>query len=695
MIYNFNEIVGILKSTDRGSTWNTIVPALPTSHQNWQPCGAFPASCYPEVRFEVSTGDAETFVFGNQQLWKFDGAWNEIASDNYEPPYYIDDYYYDIEWHPTQSNIFLVATRGGIYRSEDGGVSFSHQTYGLNTSMALDCEVNDNGDLFVGTNDLGSIVVLHDSIGIPGEHRYLKGDRSSKNSGTDIEISHMADWKFVAEGMGRVERSRINSSAGFEFDGLDQGGANSYVTKLVLWESDNAVWSKDSILFKNDPKGAFIGIGNGTTNSFSGFLPVPHASAEIMLDSLRISDGSQTIWYSSASSDFIGDGDAIFNTDSNKIEASFTQVPRNGARIRVTYSVSYPLGSTIVVSSLSDGRPFEYILPIDLDPGDHIKIQDPFQSILLTNVPAKGAAFGSELSITRDALRSDIEPRWLSLPYFFNFNDAMFSPDGSSLLIAEGSQLYRVGGIDKLKYPMTDQEIEDALTIQPILSRANKILVLYRSELIKDRIFIGTDGFPGEVSVLDSVFSSTSHVIATRLYTDGRVDDILIPNDNQNAMFLASYNGLVYTDDWTIPFPDWKIEPGFPQIPISSIRQLGSGGSKSSLFLGTWGAGIWKSDGLVGYDKHGHLDHTCLSCLNFYPNPTSGRISWDIPSARYLTEISIYDLQGRLVGASSLKKDQRSIELEQYRLNEGYYLVQIRSEDTAYSGKIFFSGNED
>jgi len=83
-------------------------------------------------------------------------------------------------------------------------------------------------------------------------------------------------------------------------------------------------------------------------------------------------------------------------------------------------------------------------------------------------------------------------------------------------------------------------------------------------------------------------------------------------------------------------------------------------------------------------------DQNIAETLSLYPNPTSDLISIGLPVNMKNGICEIYDINGKKV----LKQDQFSgdeLTVNTQNLNDGIYVIQLRSEKNFYSGSFVVS----
>lgn len=124
-------------------------------------------------------------------------------------------------------------------------------------------------------------------------------------------------------------------------------------------------------------------------------------------------------------------------------------------------------------------------------------------------------------------------------------------------------------------------------------------------------------------------------------------------------------------DSWTIE-NNTEVEVNGPLIHLTSVN-----GS----FMGSWlASGVWSTAVIIGLDDLAFEDFADL-----YPNPSNGKITLDIPGSNF-TDLSVFDLSGKMIFKSTLGKGKSKIDLSNQK--EGMYIMKLDSKEFSLSRKI-------
>lgn len=131
---------------------------------------------------------------------------------------------------------------------------------------------------------------------------------------------------------------------------------------------------------------------------------------------------------------------------------------------------------------------------------------------------------------------------------------------------------------------------------------------------------------------------------------------------------LYKYDELA--DSWTLE-PNTEVTIDGPLIHLSNV-----GGS----FLGSWpSSGVWSTGVSIGLN-----DFSLEDFIKIYPNPSYGKITFDIPT-QSSTGLSVFDLGGKMIYQTNLKNGTSEIELKQ---KPGIYLLKLDSKEFSICRKI-------
>jgi hypothetical protein len=287
------DLLGVYKSTNGGDTWTTIASGGSLTFQPLANQGDY--NCC----IAVSPGNKEQVMIGGLDLYKYTNTsgWNQLSAWFYSPfsPLYVHADNHAIVYNKLNPNIVYIANDGGLYKSSDGGSSFTAITRGYNTTQFYSVAFSNTGKVLGGTQDNGTNYINFQGNSPMAADEVLGGD------GFDCEISGINEDAFFGSlYFGNLYRSANQGAGGALFF---SGAPTAYVdnssfhTVVRLWESFNNPNSQDSITY-TVPAGQTITNGqNLTVNSKTNNTPFVYTNNQGTFqggDSIKIKDPVQS-----------------------------------------------------------------------------------------------------------------------------------------------------------------------------------------------------------------------------------------------------------------------------------------------------------------------------------------------------------------------------------------------------------------
>jgi hypothetical protein len=395
---------------------------------------------------------------------------------------------------------------------------------------------------------------------------------------------------------------------------------------------------------------------------------------------------------------------------------------------------NYPANSVVWVESNNGNRPFKYITPVALVPGDSIVVPD----IISTRFFIGGS---DQVLLTKDIIRFDKQPEWFVISDETHGGVAdipqcmAYSSDANHLFVGNNKgQLYRVSNI-KYAYdtatadvtspycvistkripvylPGTTTEISQVITsvaVDP--NDDNKVIITlgnygnaayaYYSDnaLDENPVFRSVQGDPGNGGLPQMPAYSS-----------------LIEMDADNHMvFIGTENGIYVTDNINSTNPTWVVENNnIGNVPVFMLKQQTIRKTNDTLMFvnidttyvvyygpnnygviygATYGRGLISLDEFqkpVGVSEPGESHSE--SGFRIYPNPAHDRvtIAFESTSAGKV-EISVYNLMGKLVKNVDLGErpaGRHDAVLNCSNLASGTYIVRLTLGNQQSSSKF-------
>ncbi|HIF14227.1 MAG TPA: hypothetical protein EYQ86_02410, partial [Bacteroidetes bacterium] len=244
IVSTLGKLRGIYQSKDRGLTWSGIAAG---GGYQFDPF-AYSGSAYGQGVYDnaigVSLNDPEKIFVGGIRLysWSATDGWNKIASTSLSDiTYFVHSDMHWVEPHPTNPDIIYFANDGGVFKTFNGGVTFTQLTHGYATMQMYAVAVSDSGDVMGGTQDNGTHYVDYKQRYNSSSKKLLGGDGGYASFSMTRPEVFLASYQYPS-----LMRS-INWGESFKHfwdehispDGEDPDG--SFVTPFILWEDKGGV----------------------------------------------------------------------------------------------------------------------------------------------------------------------------------------------------------------------------------------------------------------------------------------------------------------------------------------------------------------------------------------------------------------------------------------------------------------------
>ncbi|MFN8775456.1 MAG: T9SS type A sorting domain-containing protein [Flavobacteriales bacterium] len=350
-------------------------------------------------------------------------------------------------------------------------------------------------------------------------------------------------------------------------------------------------------------------------------------------------------------------------------------------------------------------------------------VQDPFTSMLVAGFT------GSEgIWITRQALNFNVSPDW------WKINNAPttsvrafeFSRDGKTLFYSSwGGQLFRV---DNLHLLWSAENVED-LVITQIASNAGSAITSIAQDPNNPNHLVYTVGGYGQLTggkVRESFNAMSASPTFTNIWDFSGDDAVLermpvfasvidVSDPSGNTIVVGTEFGIWATNDggdsWNHTSGVSDGIPSYPEAgpsagtlkytPVFDLRQQQTGirpymnpTNYGTIFAGTHGRGIWRSDDFFSVDvAENDIPEVNQTSLLIYPNPTMDEAYIDIKLRESVThaDIQIFSVTGQMVRqirTNQLSAGTHKIALEAQELAAGNYVVRYIAGSSSGSGKL-------
>ena len=646
------------RSTDGGTTFSVLFDG---SSETLSPFGDNKQGWYDNI-IAVYPDDPTHIIFGGVDLYTYSDAENYAQLTGWylseTNPLYVHADQHAIVFDPkydgvNNKNIYF-GCDGGIFKSDDGGVTFSNlnrdyvttQFYGIGTGI--------HGDVIGGCQDNGSIYIDRQGNEPTTGQEILGGD------GGAADISFLRpDVLFVSMYYGQIYRTEtMGSDMDYMYDSRIlgnhnigvSGGGEPFVTRFALWESFNDIYSTDSVMYHYD-----------------GFT-----AGGVAKDSVVVGD---TILVQS-------------NTKGRYIKYILTNEDL----------LNYPDGIHPGVG--------------DSIPGDSVKVKDPYQAAFAVGLNGEVFVTRDPVDFTK------VPCEWALVATTSGAASALaWSKDGNYLYIGDGysGNIYRVSNFNIAR---TKQEMEQTDTAHCLLdyNKIHTFNGRYVSSISVDpqnpANIVVTLGNYGQSS---HVFYSTNATSASPTFIDitGNLPEMpvyasTILWNNSLKVIIGTEYGAYACENVLSGSPVWEDvnENGMANVPVYQLVQQvipnfwddGNKGVSNHgyIYAGTHGKGIYQTSTFHGPVGVKPLPQKPLiDELALYPNPASDFVNIEFDLDNYQTvDVSIYNLKGQKVLTKNIVNQsvgQNHIQINIKDLSNGVYLVKLQMGDKSKIKKLIIN----
>ena len=653
------------RSTDGGATFSVLFDG---SSETLQPFGSNNQGWYDNI-VAVYPDDPTHILFGGVDLYSYSDA------DNYTQltGWYLDEtnwlyvhadqhaIVFDPKYDGVNNKTIYFGCDGGIFRSNDGGVSFSNLNRGYVTTQFYGLGIGIHGDVIGGCQDNGSPYI--DRQG----NEPASGQQITGGDGGDADISFLRPEVlftsmyygqiFRTETMGNDVDNMYNSRILSNHNIGVSGGGEPFVTRFALWESFNDPYSQDSVKFYSE------GVTAG------GIVPVDTLQTNPLVtrDSVL----------------HVGDTIAVASNTKNR-------------------TITHILTS----EDLAD-YPAGYILP-----GDSLMVQDYYQA-------AFAVGLNGEVYVTRDPVDFTKVPcDWSLVTKTTGAASALaWSKDGNYLYIGDGyyGNVYRVSNFHQAR---SKQEMELTDTTDYLLD--NKKIKTFSGRYITS-ISVDPQNPDNIVVTLGNYGRSTHVYYSTNATSDSPTFTNITGNlpempvyastilwDNSSKVIIGTEYGAYACENVLASSPIWESvnENGLANVPIFKLVQQvipnfwadGNTGvtNYGYIYAATHGQGIYQTSTFHGPVAVKPVpEKATFNELTLYPNPASNfvNIDFDLDSYQQVS-LSIFNLKGQKVISKEITNrtiGQNHIQINIKDLSKGIYLVKLQTDNNSKIKKLIIN----
>ncbi len=397
--------------------------------------------------------------------------------------------------------------------------------------------------------------------------------------------------------------------------------------------------------------------------------------------------------------------------------------------VTFTAKTELPSGTKVMVRSYNREYPFEYTLPVTMNPEDTLRVKDIVSTKLFLGT-------NDAIWMTFDVLDFGGVPEWFAIA-----NKAKSGFDGQAQSIGMSAdanylyvgtlegQVYRIANI-KLAYDYERANVNSpyciiATTEIPLI---NPVTLVQNTQVVTSVSVDPQD--PAHVIVTlgnygnqHYVFQTFNGLDAVPTFTSIQGDlpqmpvySSIIEMSNQNTAIIGTEMGMYVSEDINLSSPTWTfVEGSTGKVPVFQLRQqivaqaeveikyLDAGGdSVTDVYPGTYNYGVIyaatygrgmslsrKYEKPVGIFNPTATLHA--SALKVYPNPVSNTATIEYAlDEKAEVIIAVFDINGRMLVNEQISQTAgtHQYQLDCSSLPRGTYIARIHTGKTVETGKF-------
>lgn len=637
--------IGVLKTTDGGSTWNTTG----LNYQVSQTINIRRMAMHPVHPDTLWAGTNNGLFRSN------DGgdSWSQIMPGSIR----------DIEFHPNDPSIVFLTTSGGFYKSTDGGASFVSS--GLSENSAIS-----RMELAVAPSNPDIIYVIAADANSSGLYAFYRSNDGGNSFGQTANTTNI---------LGYFQNGGTGGQAWFDMD----------VT--VSPNDENEVFTAGINIWK-------------TTDGGSSFSPTsdwsnPYANTYVHGDVHRVIFQGNRLYTTC-------DGGLFYSDD---FGSSWTDISSN-LSIHQIYSFAQSsfdenhmlAGMQDVGSSYYDGDKWTTVTW-----GDGFDCQfDPFDSQKMYTSAHLGQFFRtstgingfqqyfhgiSETSAFRSVIRRDPND---ANTFYLGFQNVWKSIDGTQswspisnfgnnfplqrLEISPGNSDVIYATSNFLAYRTDDAGVTWNQITPGLPTNFAAISHLHIDPFDSARVWVTFSGYVGGQKVYFSENGGSTWTNISGNLPNLPVNCIVTEGSAQNGIYVGTDVGVYYKND---TLNNWiSFNTGLPNVIVNDLLILSGG---SVIRAATFGRGVWESplfaDELLVSTPTISADEE--DPFSLYPNPAVDQVTISVSSENFQpTSSKIVDSKGRELLTKPWKSGSKSQSIDTNILPAGIYTCIIQNE---------------
>lgn len=716
----FVNVPVIYQSTDGGLTWDLHRPTFASQFQAGN-YSAFQMGVY-SLALTVDPVNCNTVYAGGNEIFRVSSGWVKLLEEAISLPNGTEAFHatFNLTFAPGNDKKLYVSGENGLFvidlATEDNPIT-SLNAGSLN-SVVKALDVDKNGRFIGSTYSAGAFLVDPQKPSHAGRTATplidIEGfSQSVSNLSGDILVSRHSNDVYLAR-EGKATRPFFPFPNIYDYSFSHSNG--NIQTLFEYWESDRDTLSIDSITFVADTVLQNVRVLQSHTQVVEGTLAPPQPAARLIPGTISFihRNGNDTIivddyrengkLYNSADEEV-----GTIDYQSKEYTVEFSYSPVDNSVLQAKYPFRLLDGDSLFLKSSTRSYPLNIQLTTNLNPGDSLRVQDPYSSVF-------AIFYNRGIVLSKEVLRKgvpDYPDDYIDLDSLTGmpqggFNSSMvFSRDGNHLFFSGTQGTYRISGIkDVTPGVANSQELNAILNVTRIGSWN---LIDMQINPRKEDEMLGVGGGSNS-EILEITGILPGQTINSRSLSQSNSFEELptcVSYDilNGNRVLVGTTRGLYITDRLAGGNTQWTLNGGETDFMyITDIDQIRHEGASEELYgnfyLATWGMGVL-TDGRIGTfvenrEVNNLFDKESARSLIIFPNPANQQvqIALSYSESAVPSEVTIYDISGKIVyqthGVEIGNRNAPGV-LDVTGFKQGVYIVQVRTQDQMLTEKLIIS----
>lgn len=649
--------IGILKSTNGGTTWNT-------TGMNWN------VTSEKLIRRLIvnPTNPQILIAAASDGIWRTTNGgtnWTNVQSG----------YFMDLEFKPTDPTIVYASTLeygAQIYLSTNSGASWAsvatlpgvvriNLAVSANAPTLVDalCANTSSGlaglwyssnsgasftQYFTGTNSNNLLQWSDIASGAGGQGHYDLAYAISPTNSNDIWLGGVNTWNSTDGGSTWYIKNYWNTNS----NNIPVVHADKHFIAFHPLQSGTMFECNDGGLYKTTNGGAtWTDLSNGLQISQIFRIGVSQTVPNNIICGLQ-DNGSREIYNSNWYEQTGGDGvECIIDySNANTEYASYV----NGVIFR-TYN--FWTNQTTISDNIPGQPAGAWVTPFVIHPTNPQILFAGYDKLYKTTDQGNSWVAISPV-LTGDLLRSiAVAPSNPNTIYTSTFDTLYLTTNG-------GTNWYYVAlGIANAKISY--------ITVHPTNSQT---------------VWITLSGYSSGQKVYKTTNGGVNWTNVSGTLPNLPVNCIVYQNGSNDGLYIGTDAGVFYRD---ATMTDWiTYQTGLPNVVVTELE---ISYNNNKLWAATFGRGLWNSD--LYSSTTGIENEKGSSDINIFPNPNNGLFTVQVPENK-LYDLSVYNVLGeKVLDEKKINTSQKTIHLKEVK--SGIYIVHITIDNKTISRKIIIN----